>query len=551
MKKVFWIFLLLFSTLTSKAQFAGGSGTEKSPYLVSDAYQLSDVRNYPNSYFKQINDIDLSEWISDNSPRQGWAPINGFNGTYDGGGYVIKGLEIYRSTSNNIGLFGDNSGSLNNIVLQGAVIEGANNVGFICGLSNATISGCVVNGGKLTATDHVGGIVGSSTADIEDCYVFAEQIVASGDCGGVVGNTLHSVSRNYVYANITSSGNAGGVVGYSYYYDAWRGYSDPIVRNGKLSDCRYDGNIFSTQNSGGIIGLDGSHYYNKKYLWLTSNEADYTLEEGLNINNCLVGPGSIKSENTACGIVYRDGPYCLGYQTSNSICTSSIIEGFPSFRIQNVSEGYKNIASMKTILITNGNSDENIEDNDLNGVAYGEKTLYRSSTYTGLSWDMANTWAIEEGQSLPYLRSMSTPPSVSSYTVGGKCIVRGKCSSNGYVTLFKKGNVYTSQILDGNFEINIGAVNIGDTIYYNAVALGKKPSVIKYFIAEEHPEPEIIMGDSNSDGVVDAVDVVGTINYILGKPSSSFNQQNADVNKDGQILVDDAVGTVNVIMNNQ
>ena len=63
--------------------------------------------------------------------------------------------------------------------------------------------------------------------------------------------------------------------------------------------------------------------------------------------------------------------------------------------------------------------------------------------------------------------------------------------------------------------------------------------------------PSVLTGDSNSDSVVDAADVVCTTNYILGKPSSSFNEKNADVNIDGQILIDDAVGTVNIIMNEQ
>ena len=130
--------------------------------------------------------------------------------------------------------------------------------------------------------------------------------------------------------------------------------------------------------------------------------------------------------------------------------------------------------------------------------------------------------------------------------------INGRFSFNGIINIIKNGEVYSAVIVDGRFEINIGAVNVGDTIYYNAVESNKQPSIVQQIVIENKiPELETILGDSNSDGAVDAADVVGTINYILGKPSSSFNQQNADVNEDGQILVDDAVGTVNVIMNNQ
>jgi hypothetical protein len=40
-------------------------------------------------------------------------------------------------------------------------------------------------------------------------------------------------------------------------------------------------------------------------------------------------------------------------------------------------------------------------------------------------------------------------------------------------------------------------------------------------------------GDANADGVINATDVVEIISYIHGKPSPTFNKDNADLNKDG------------------
>ena len=108
-------FCLLLTVLTvccttMQAQFHGGSGTVADPYLVADGYDMADMANYRTSHFKQISDIDLSEWITDNAPSLGWMPIGTedapFEGSFDGGGFVIKGLVINRPTSNNIGLFG-------------------------------------------------------------------------------------------------------------------------------------------------------------------------------------------------------------------------------------------------------------------------------------------------------------------------------------------------------------------------------------------------------------------------------------------------------------
>lgn len=565
MKRI--LFMLSFTAIavSTYAQFAGGSGTKKSPYLVSDAYQLSDVRNYPTCYFKQTCDIDLSEWIEDNSPKNGWSPIgtydSPFRGTYDGAGYVIKGMKIFRYSSDNIGLFGCTNGetsTLQNIVLQGAYIEAGSNVGFICGLNigNTMITDCVVNGGRVTASNNVGGVVGSTTSDVYNCYVFADGINATGDCGGVAGFTVHSVYNNYVYANISSTGNAGGIVGKSYQNRVnWNG-SDVSV-NGELHDCRFDGQVTSTTFAGGIIGWDN---FNNHYSSISSyNPITYYHEvnDGLNINKCFVGMGRIKSSDSACGIVgYRAvDEYRFkepGSQTTNSVCATTIIEAPACFRIQSVTGGQNNIASLNTTLIINGASDEEIEDNDYNGTAYGDKTLYRQSTYTGLGWDMTNTWIIDEGSGYPYLKNMSKEPIIEDYFIGSKSIIKGFCSADGQINIIKNGEVYTGNLLDGQFEVNIGAVNVGDTLYFNAVEKGKQPSVTNFFIAESKTiEPVILRGDSNSDGVIDAADVVSIVNYILGKPSSSFNEKNADANGDGQILVDDAVGTANIIMNEQ
>ena len=64
---------------TSFAQFSGsGSGTESDPYLILNPIQLNQLRNFLNKsgvYFKLMADIDLTEFIDDEYPSQGWLPI--------------------------------------------------------------------------------------------------------------------------------------------------------------------------------------------------------------------------------------------------------------------------------------------------------------------------------------------------------------------------------------------------------------------------------------------------------------------------------------------
>jgi hypothetical protein len=44
-----------------------------------------------------------------------------------------------------------------------------------------------------------------------------------------------------------------------------------------------------------------------------------------------------------------------------------------------------------------------------------------------------------------------------------------------------------------------------------------------------------LVGDANSDGIVNAADIVEMVNYIIGKPSSTFNKHSADMNGDGVV----------------
>lgn len=96
--------------------FSGGSGTKEDPYLVSSVNDLNEIRNYPGSHFKQIQDIDLS--------GINWEPIPSFYGTYDGQGFKIKNLSI-DSGRYSVGLFGAcYNTTLKNIEIINAKVHG-------------------------------------------------------------------------------------------------------------------------------------------------------------------------------------------------------------------------------------------------------------------------------------------------------------------------------------------------------------------------------------------------------------------------------------------
>lgn len=61
-------------------------------------------------------------------------------------------------------------------------------------------------------------------------------------------------------------------------------------------------------------------------------------------------------------------------------------------------------------------------------------------------------------------------------------------------------------------------------------------------------EEYILLGDANSDGVVNTTDAVLVINYYLGK-TTEIDKKAADINLDGTINTTDAVGIINKYLN--
>ena len=106
--------VLLGSLLTTFAQYSGsGNGTEDDPYLIYNENQLSQVSNFLNQegvVFKLMKDLNLTNWIAENNPSQGWLPIgvesSPFKGKFYGNNHKITGLKINRTSINNVGFFG-------------------------------------------------------------------------------------------------------------------------------------------------------------------------------------------------------------------------------------------------------------------------------------------------------------------------------------------------------------------------------------------------------------------------------------------------------------
>ena len=92
--------VLLISSLTAWGQaFSGsGSGTESDPYLIYNPIHLNDVHNFIGQsgvVFKLMQDIDLSSWLDENNPGNGWLPIGTYSQPFQGK-FLGNGKKDYR-----------------------------------------------------------------------------------------------------------------------------------------------------------------------------------------------------------------------------------------------------------------------------------------------------------------------------------------------------------------------------------------------------------------------------------------------------------------------
>lgn len=223
--------------------FVQGNGTPGDPYGISTPAQLNEVRNYLDSHFILLNDIDLDAATSEGgdyyNDGAGWMPIgdslNPFEGVFDGDGYEITGLNIDLTTTVSeiyIGLFGYVQGTIKNINVDTGSINvsttGEAYVGSIAGYAvNGNILNCIIDDVNLDVLgDYVctGGITGyAENTTLEDCG-FKGNITANASgyksrVGGIVGLGLNGVRilTSYNTGSVFAEGRGafvGGIAGF-------------------------------------------------------------------------------------------------------------------------------------------------------------------------------------------------------------------------------------------------------------------------------------------------------------------------------------------------
>lgn len=274
---------------TAVARYAVGSGTEQDPCRIGGREELELFGMQVNRYGRTdlcavlTSDIVINSGTFDADGR--YTPAAGetvsrmnpigsetqpYTGTFDGGGYTIRGLCVSKrsyyngesySESNHAGLFGKLSGAtVKNLTVTGYV-DGRFYVGGIAGYADDTTkllncrSECIVVSGKSThphASDpesvirYAGGIVGYNAGSVTACCNTGT-VTGIDSVGGITGGGPGTVSDCYNVGAVTASGqNAGGIAGnggtvsYSYNVGTVTGGAE-IANNAAVNDCCFLG----------------------------------------------------------------------------------------------------------------------------------------------------------------------------------------------------------------------------------------------------------------------------------------------------------------------
>ena len=296
MKKLFlcfWLFLAVGVTNTAMGQFAGGSGTETDPYLISTSDHLVQLFYYlgnANLHFKMSNNIDLTNYLAvggaGHNDGAGWLPIgnasNKFSGTFNGADFKITGLWINRSGTDYVGLFGNLDGAnISNlgVEISSIGVSGNKYVGGLTGnCENTSIKNCYVTG-NVSGKNWVGGLIGSQSGSISKCYATGN-INMNGNyyCGGLLGTGMGTITDCYATGNVSGNsnqGSCGGLAGaaitgsinncyatgnvtgndyQNFHADGFGGLVGRLL-GCNITNCYATGNVSSNRNAGGLVGI--------------------------------------------------------------------------------------------------------------------------------------------------------------------------------------------------------------------------------------------------------------------------------------------------------
>jgi len=362
---------------------------------IYNVYDLNSIRYDLDGNFRLMSDIDLS--------GTNWQPIgttaNPFIGTFDGNGFSISNLNISLLGQNNIGMFGINSGSITNVIIENANVTGHDDTGVLAGQNLGVIMNATVqNSGEVIGNTRVGGLVGANRGFISDSSAVNISTVTAratnaGGFAGLNSGTITNSSTTGVGDLVAENGHAGGFVGsngsntirLSYSTNNARSLRRPsttsdaggfvgVMSIGLIEQSYATGNVYGASAVGGFVGrLSTSATIRNSFA---TGNASNSLPANSNAGFIGVSSGSPTIENN-----YSLSPNPRGFGSALTI-TNSFFE------------------------ISRPNENANPQ------LGRTRHQMLQQATY--INWDFNTIWEMTSGE-YPTLRGLSKPNSNFTY----------------------------------------------------------------------------------------------------------------------------------------
>lgn len=261
-----------------------GSGSLEDPYEINDCLHLQAAHYFDlSTNYNLTSDIDCSDtstWNYDSLGGfyRGFIPIgyladdfggNDFTGTLYGSNHTISNLVIYLNSSNCAGLFCSLGGEVRDLGIVDASITKLNSsisqsgVGAVAGTNAALglINRTYVTG-LISGFENIGCLVGNNYGTIENSYSSCV-ISSTGNAGGIVGDNSGGTVRNsYSAGSVSADYSAGGIDGVG----------------GNVYSCFSTAVIVGGSNVGAISGVYGAII-----------DSSYWNNGSMGVSNCYSG----------------------------------------------------------------------------------------------------------------------------------------------------------------------------------------------------------------------------------------------------------------------
>lgn len=186
-------------------------------YQVHSPVGVKNMLEHPEGSFVMLRDVDMEGAVLQS---MGTA----FTGEFDGGRFTISNFSLEPAENGDVGLFGENKGTVKNVILNNVTISTAANsryIGSLAAVNSGTISRCGLTGSITVAqaAEDVacGGVVGLNSGSITNSeftvdvtYSAPGTAMIGGLCGSTTGGKLDTVDN---FGGLEITGGEGKTVG--------------------------------------------------------------------------------------------------------------------------------------------------------------------------------------------------------------------------------------------------------------------------------------------------------------------------------------------------